>query len=77
MRLSRLELSSVTASDLGEGLYRIRYHAWLPVAWGDRVSMPSSFTFRLPRRIDRAGQSTFLAAYGTVCNDGDDAAVTH
>src|SRR5256885_15750432 len=34
-RLSKLQLSGV-ASTWNNGLYRVRYHAKLPVAWGDK-----------------------------------------
>ena len=33
-RLDKLVLSGVTTSSIGGGLYRVRYHAKLPVAWG-------------------------------------------
>src|SRR5215475_13218462 len=35
-RLDKLVLSNTSVVYIGGGLYRIRYHAWLPVAWGSK-----------------------------------------
>jgi hypothetical protein len=69
-RLSKLALSNIT-SVAWSGLYRIRYHAKLPVAWGDKNNLPSSYTFTLPRRADATGQTNFTNKYGQQCNDGE------
>src|SRR5262249_42880607 len=60
---------------LGGGLYRIRYHAKLPVAWGSKTNLPTSYALTLPRRVDATGQAAFTAKYGPSCNDGEPAAV--
>ena len=73
-RLDKLQLSSVTSTAAG-GLTRVRYHARLPVAWGSKVNLPTSYTFVLPRRIDGGGQATFTSRYGQRCNDGEGADV--
>ena len=73
-RLERLQLSGVTTTYVGGGLYRTRYHARLPVAWGSKSNLPTAYTFTLPRRSD--APSTFTARYGRTCNDGEPAAVT-
>lgn len=70
-RLSKVVLTNVTTSAIGGGLYRVRYHAKLPVAWGSKTNLPASFPLALPRRADTTGLSAFTAAYGPTCNDGD------
>lgn len=67
-RLDRLALSKVTVAAAGS-LYRVRYHAKLPVAWGSKVNLPSSYTLTLPRRVDAAGQSAFTTKYAPTCAD--------
>jgi hypothetical protein len=75
-RLDKLTLTSTSYAALGGGLYRIRYTARMPVAWGSKTNLPTAYTFTLPKRIDWSGQSTFTTKYGATCNDGDDASVT-
>lgn len=74
-RLDKLVLSRTSVLYVGSGLYRIRYHAHLPVAWGAKTDLPSSYALTLPRRVDPTGQSAFTKTYGQVCNDGDSASV--
>lgn len=68
-RLDRLRLTNVSRTYSG-GLYRIKYRATLPVAWGSKTNLPSTYTLKLPKRIDQSGQSAFLAAYSDACDDG-------
>jgi hypothetical protein len=75
-RLSKLSLSNVSSAYVGSGLYRVRYHAKLPVAWGSKTNLPSSYTFKLPKRVDSAGISAFTAAYAASCQDADGHSVT-
>lgn len=70
-RLDRLKLTNVTRSTTGV----LRYHARLPVAWGSKVNLPTSYVLTLPKRVDAAGQQAFLGAYGNTCNDGYDSSV--
>jgi hypothetical protein len=72
-RLDKLVLSGVTTSAIGGGLYRVRYHAKLPVAWGSKTNIPSTYALTLPRRVDGTGQAAYLAKYGPSCNDGEGA----
>lgn len=74
-RLERLALSQITTASLGNGLYRVRYRAKLPVAWGHQTALPTSYELVLPKRIDTAGLTTFTSRYQTRCNDGDPNAV--
>jgi hypothetical protein len=75
-RLDKLVLSNTSIVYIGGGLYRISYHAWLPVAWGSKTNLPSSYTFTLPMRVDASGQSTFTTKYASTCNDGEGADVS-
>jgi len=70
-RLERASLTGITTASLGGGLYRVRYHAKVPVAWGHKTELPSTYRFTLPRRADSAGQSSFTTRYAAACNDGD------
>src|SRR5262245_17759663 len=45
-RLDALELSSVTTTREGT-MYRVRYHARLPVAWGSKTNLPTAYTLIL------------------------------
>lgn len=67
-------LTNITSLFTG-GLYRIRYHVKLPVAWGSKTNLPTSYALTLPKRVDSTGQSSFTSKYGQVCNDGDDNSV--
>jgi hypothetical protein len=69
-RLDKLTLTNTSVAWIGNGLYRIRYRATVPVAWGSKTNLPTSYTFTLPRRVDWSGQSTFTTKYGATCNDG-------
>ncbi len=75
-QLAKLSLSSLSAASEGDGLFRIRYRAKLPVAWGDRGHPPSTYTFTLPSRIDAAAQDAFVAKYKAGCADEPAAANT-
>jgi hypothetical protein len=75
-RLDKAVLSNISTVYIGSGLYRTRYHAMLPVAWGSKTNLPSTYTFTLPRRIDWTGQSSFTSKYGPTCNDGEPQSVT-
>jgi hypothetical protein len=66
-RLERLVLTNTSTTYVGGGLYRHKYHAKLPVAWGGKTNLPSSFSFTLPLRAD--GASAFTSKYGQRCSD--------
>ncbi len=70
-RLNAVQLTGVTANVLGGGLWRVRYHAKVPVAWNGKTPLPSSYTVTLPRRVDDVGLAAFLAQYGASCTDHD------
>jgi hypothetical protein len=72
-QLGKVVLSNITATAQGS-LYRVRYHAQLPVAWGNKGNVPSSYALTLPHRIDSAGQNAFTSAYAPTCSDEPSAA---
>jgi len=74
-RLDKLALTNVTSASLGGGLYQVRYHARLPVAWGHKDAVPATYTLTLPHRVDGTGQSQFLTKYQGSCNDGEGAEI--
>jgi hypothetical protein len=69
-RLDKVKLTNVTSTYSG-GLYRVRYHAKLPVAWGHKTDLPSTYTITLPKRVDQSGLNAFTTKYSAECNDGD------
>ncbi|MBC8067762.1 MAG: hypothetical protein IAG13_05455 [Deltaproteobacteria bacterium] len=67
-RLDQLVLTDVTTVREGN-LWRIDYHATLPVAWGNKNAVPSSYALTLPRDATSAGQERFTASYSHSCVD--------
>lgn len=66
-RLDNLELSNVKTSTLPSGKKHATYHAVLPVAWGSRTNLPTSYTFSLPRDITTF--AAFTEKYKDKCID--------
>jgi hypothetical protein len=67
-RLDALTLSNVRSTREGSR-YRIRYHASLPVAWGSKTNLPSSYELIFPIDLDSAAQERFATTYGAACAD--------
>lgn len=67
-RLDRVVLTDVQ-TEQQDGKYRITYRAKLPVAWGDRDDVPSTYTFRLPRDVSYDGLQSFTEKYSHDCVD--------
>jgi len=67
-RLDRVQLSGIAATAAGAGLTKLKYHAKLPVAFGAKTNLPTTFTLTLPRRVDATGLSTFFSRYSPSCN---------
>lgn len=67
-RLDNLTLSNVTTTREGSR-YRVRYHAVLPVAWGSKTNLPTSYELILPIDLDSAAQTRFTETYGAACAD--------
>jgi hypothetical protein len=67
-RLDQLELSNIKSVREGN-MFRITYHATIPVAWGKRNAVPATYEFRLPRDNSFAGLERFNTSYNTKCVD--------
>lgn len=65
-RLDKLELTNVDVTDQG-GKKLVRYHAKMPVAWGKKNSIPSSYTLTLPSDMSYSALSQFATEYGHDC----------
>jgi hypothetical protein len=68
-RLDRLVLSNVRTEPLDGGKTRITYKARLPVAWGQKSNLPSTYEFTLPKDASYTGQQAFTEKYKTKCVD--------
>jgi hypothetical protein len=68
-RLDSLVLSNVQTSSQPDGTWAITYHAKMPVGWGNRASIPPSYTFTLPKNASSAGQEAFTTKYKATCVD--------
>ena len=67
-RLDNLELTNIVKTREGNKL-KISYHAKLPVAWGSKTNLPTSYHFRLPKDVSAGGQEAFADAYARTCVD--------
>ncbi len=67
-RLDKVVLTQVETRDTEEGT-AIRYHATMPVAWGDRDDVPTGYELILPRDVSHAAQKTFAERHGHTCVD--------
>ena len=67
-RLDNLELTNIVKTNEG-GKVRIKYHAKLPVAWGSKTNLPTSYEFRLPKDVSHAAQSQFVERHSHTCVD--------
>jgi hypothetical protein len=68
-RLDRLQLSNIQISEAPDGNTKVSYHAKLPVAWGNKTSIPKTYTFVLPRTMSLDGQQAFTDKYKDRCVD--------
>jgi hypothetical protein len=67
-RLDKLEITNATSTNEG-GLTHYRYHAKMPVAWGRKNAVPTTYTLRLPLDASSAGLERFTATYKEDCVD--------
>lgn len=68
-RLDALELSNVKKTATAAGGVQISYHAKLPVAWGSKTNLPTSYVLQLPTDISEAGQQKLMDAHQHACVD--------
>ena len=67
-RLDKVELTNVQTTSEG-GKTRVTYHAKLPVAWGKKDAVPTSYTLTLPKDGTYAGYEAFTEKYSHDCVD--------
>jgi len=67
-RLDKLELTNVKTVDF-EGKKKITYHAKMPVAWGKKNNVPTSYKLRIPRDASYSGYDKFTTKYKESCVD--------
>lgn len=68
-RLDTLTLSNVQTEALGDGTTKVTYHAVLPVAWGSKTNVPSSYDLILPLNMSQDSLNDFAEKYGRNCVD--------
>lgn len=68
-RLDNLTVSNVRTTPTPDGKTRVTYHATLPVAWGSKQGLPSTYSFTLPRRVSWSGLEDFTTKYKASCVD--------
>jgi hypothetical protein len=67
-RLDKLETSNIETSQEGDST-RLRFHAKLPVAWGQMSNVPRTYELRLPKNNTYQGLEAFTAKYKEDCVD--------
>jgi hypothetical protein len=67
-RLDNLVLSNIKKANVG-GQTQITYHAKLPVAWGSKINLPTTYEFKLPKDVSAEGQEAFTKAHKDSCVD--------
>jgi hypothetical protein len=65
-RLDRLDLTNIKTATEG-GKTKITYHAKMPVAWGSKTNLPTSYEFTLIKDVSYAGQEAFVTKYNPSC----------
>lgn len=68
-RLDKVTLTDVKGEPAGAGLTKVTYVAKVPVAWGSKTNLPTSYRVRLPRDVSYNGQNAFATKYGHDCVD--------
>lgn len=67
-RLDTVKLSDVKTSSV-DGKTKISYHAILPVAWGKKDRVPTSYTLKLPIDMTSSALTKFTEKYSHSCVD--------
>lgn len=68
-RLDKVTITNIRSTRQSDGRYLVSYDARLPVAWGSKTNLPTSYQFTLPSRIDAEGVEAFTAKYKAKCVD--------
>ena len=68
-RLDKAVLTNVRTERTPSGKTQITYDARLPVAWGSKTNLPTSYTLKLPHDGTYAGYQAFSEKYAHACVD--------
>jgi len=69
-RLDLLQITNVQTGSLN-GKTHVTYHAKVPVAWGRRNNVPSSYELILPADMSFSAQQAFFDKYKSTCVEGE------
>ena len=58
-----LIIGPVGSTKTTAGIMKIAYHAKLPVAWGSKTNLPTSYDFKLPKDVSDSAQTAFTNAF--------------
>ncbi len=67
-RLDNLVLSNIQRTEAA-GKITLKYHAKLPVAWGSKTNLPSTYALALPRDTSSTGLTAFTDKHKHSCVD--------
>lgn len=68
-RLDKIQLTNVKTTSRSDGKVLVTYHAKLPVSWGSKTSLPTSYKLTLPHDASYDGQESFTKKYMSSCVD--------
>ncbi len=68
-RLDTMTVSDIQSESLGDGTTKLTYHAILPVAWGSKTNVPTSYDLILPTNMSQDSLNDFADTYGRTCVD--------
>jgi len=69
-RLDAVQLTNIREEKISSSLYRISYHAILPVGWGYTKKIPSQYTLIVPKNASYGAIGNFVSKYNNTCVDG-------
>jgi len=68
-RLDTMKLTDFESTRQDDGTTVLKYHVVLPVAWGSKTNLPTSYEFTLPKHIDSSALQEFTEKYSHSCVD--------
>jgi hypothetical protein len=68
-RLDTMVVSDFVSTRQDDGTTVVKYHVVLPVAWGSKTNLPTSYDFTLPKHVDADGLRSFTDKYSHTCVD--------
>ena len=66
-RLDALELTNVKKEQQADGTTKVSYHAKMPVSWGKKDAVPTSYSFTMPKVASYSGFQAFTTSYMHSC----------